>query len=139
MKILTERRDIAKALNFGKYPVLSYNVDTKEGSKARVVKKTRNHGDLLYKCNLRCGMQTEDDGVYYLSTKPTMMSSSYPLSDVLEDVEYANAPIIEPNSDVAIYVYSKTANFGFVLIVEAGKIDPSYSTATVFKHKEELA
>lgn len=129
---LTERKEMAKALNFGKYPVLTYNLDTEEGSKAVALKETRNHGVLRYKCTLYRGKQTREDGIFYLLTHATVMSAHIGVHDYLKDAEYANAPVIETNAEVAILVYSTDMDIAYVEIVQAGKVDPDYSTATTF-------
>lgn len=132
MTVLKERSEMAKALNFGKYPVLTYNIDTNEGSKAIVIKKSVSHGDMRYRCNLYRNYKEEGDGIFYLLTEATMISAKVDVNDYLDSAEFANAPIIKPNTEVAILVYSELLNHCSVRIVKSGKTDPSYSTATVF-------
>jgi hypothetical protein len=133
--VLSERKDIAKAMNFGKYPVLTYNLDDdKGGSKARVKKMSNRYGEMLYNCKLFMGSQTKNDGVFYLMTKAAMLKGHYGIEDHLEDAEYANAPIIEKGQEVAILVYSKELQSRFVIITTAGHVDPTYSTATRFTY-----
>lgn len=132
MKVLTERKEIAQALNFGKYPVLTYDADKKEGSKARVTNESSRYGTMTYNCVLYRGKQTEDDGAFYLLTEPSMLSSSVSVRDWIESAEFANAPIINPDTEVAILVYSKVLNVTSVHIVKSGKVDATCSTATSF-------
>lgn len=132
MKILDDRKDIAQALNFGKYPVLTYDLDTNKGSKARVNSR---RGDFHYRCELfrGSGILGEQGGEFYLLTKPSVLSSSFTVEDAIEQAEYANAPVIEPNQEVAILVYSKSLNIRNVVIVKSGRIDGMCATATTFK------
>jgi hypothetical protein len=132
MNVLIERKEIAQALNFGKYPVLTFDIDKNEGSKARVIKNSQRYGDMAYKCVLYRGKQTKDDGVFYLLTEPSVLSSTVSVRDYLECAEFANAPIIPPDTEVAILVYSKELNVCSLHIMKSGKVDPTYSTATVF-------
>lgn len=131
--ILTERTDIAKALNFGKYPVLTFDVDNDKGSLAVVTKESGRFGNMRSKCTLYRGKQTRDDGIFYLLTHATMLKSHYNVDDYLENAEFANAPVINEGEEVAILVYSKLNNTCFVQIVKAGKVDPSYATAVTFE------
>lgn len=132
VKVLSERKDMAKALNFGKYPVLTYDLDKKEGCKVIVMKDTRSHGVMRYGCTLYQGKIKEDDGIFYLLTHATMLTSHVGVDDWLKSAELANAPVIEADQEVAILVHSKEMNFAVVKIVKSGKVDPSYSTATTF-------
>lgn len=132
--ILTDRKDIAKAMNFGKYPVLTYDLDEeKGGSKARVIKQT-SRGPLPYNCQLFMGSQTKNDGVFYLMTKASILKGNVGVCDYIEDAEFANAPVIDNGQEVAILVYSKERSISFVIMAKAGRIDPSYSTATTFNY-----
>lgn len=131
MKILLDSKEIAQALNFGKYPVLIMNTDTKKGSKAVVIHKSRMHGDMRYNCTLEMDYEKENDGVLYISTNGSMIKGNYNYTDHLEDAEYSNAPIIEENQEIAIYMYSEKAKTGLVRIVKSEKIDSMCSVATI--------
>lgn len=137
MNILNERTDIAKALNFGKYKVLTYDMDEGKGAKAVVLEKTRNHGTLRRECTLYCGKIKEDDGIFYLLTRATMLSAHVSVYDYLENAERANAPIIEEGDEVAVLCYSKALNLAFVRLIKAGRITPEYSTAAAFTDLEK--
>ncbi|PGO60663.1 hypothetical protein [Priestia megaterium] len=132
MIILTERQEIAKALNFGKYPVLTYDVDKREGSNARV-----NRGGFYTNCKLRNGMIKENDGRLYLSRGASVMRASISVDDYVEMGEYANAPIIEKGQKVAILIYSRKNDSALVMIMKAGKIDGECSVVTEFEPVEE--
>lgn len=133
MTILTDRKDIAQALNFGKYPVLTFDLDNNKGSKAVVTKESARYGTMRSRCTLYRGKKTEDDGIFYLLTHGTMLTAHVGVYDYLKDAEYANAPVIESDTEVAILMYSKTTGSAVVQIVKSGKADPSYSTAVTFE------
>lgn len=137
MKILTDRKEIAQALNFGKYPVLTYDLDANKGSKAVVTKESARYGTMRYNCTLQRGKITEDDGILYLSTRASILSAHVGVEDYLKDAEYANAPVIESNTEVAVLLYSKKSGVAVVQMVKSGKADPSYSTAVEFSNLED--
>jgi hypothetical protein len=132
MLVMTDRKEMAQALNFGKYPVLTYDLDNEKGSKAIATKKSINYGMMRYRCTLYRGLHTEGDGQFYLLTHASMLSATVGVGDWLESAEFANAPVIESNQEVAILIYSKKRNYAEVQIVKSGKVDPTYSTATQF-------
>lgn len=132
--LLTERKEIAQALNFGKYPVLTFDLDTNEGSKAVVLKMSNRYGEMRYDCKLQRDYHKKGDGIFYLSTNASMISGDFSAMDALKCAEYANAPVIEPHQEVAILLHSKIQNTAIVLTVKSGHVDPTYSSATVFEH-----
>jgi hypothetical protein len=137
MKILTDRKDIAKALNFGKYPVLTYNLDTNKGSTAVATKESTNYGTMRYKCTLYRDKITEGDGIFYLMTHASIISSHVSIHAYIRDAEYANAPVIKSDTEVAILLYSEKTDIAYVQIVKSGRVDPSYSSATTFTDVEK--
>lgn len=104
MKFLTERTEIAKAINFNKYPVLRINMENDEGygsnfavgDKARV-KYNCNGKIYYYKCTIKYS-----DGKYYLNGNGSMIKSDFGYSDVMEMVDYSYSPIIESNQTVIL-------------------------------------
>jgi len=128
MKVLTDRRQVAEALNFGKYPVLWFDMDARKGSKAIVMSRK----GLRLRCELYNGYETDSDGVYYLLQGATVMSANHGLYDYLEDVEYANAPVIKNNATVVIVEFSRNTNTMRVILQNAGKVSPDYSTVARF-------
>lgn len=135
--LLTDKTDIAKALNFGKYPVLTFNLDTKEGSKARVRRTSYNGRESLVNVTLNRDYEKEGDGIFYLSHSGTMLKAHYGWVDHLKSAEFANAPIIESDQDVAILNYSEKLDISFVIILNSGKVDGQYSDAARFTYQGE--
>ena len=106
-KIITNRQEIAKVLNFGKYPVLSIDLDKMErdyeqGSKCRLLTKFRNGEEFLLKCQL----YMEGDKVA-LSSTGSMLTSDFTVYDFIELSEYAQTPIIKGGDIVAVCQYSR--------------------------------
>lgn len=133
MKILTDRKEMAQALNFGKYPVLTYDVDSKKGSKVTVTKESKRYGTMRYNTTLYRGKQTADDGIFYLLTHASMLTNDVDVNDWLEDAEYANAPVIDgKDQEVAILIHSRETNTAVVYIMKTGNVDPTYVTACTF-------
>lgn len=128
MRKVTERKEIAQTLNFGKFPVLTFDLDKDEGSKAIVTKQSRNHGLMRHRCQLFM----DSDNSFYLMTHAAMISSTLGTRDVIDMAEYANAPVIDSDVEVAIVVHSKEQKGYGVYVVKAGKADPTYSTAVNF-------
>lgn len=131
--ILTNRQDMAKALNFGKFKVLTYNVDTEKGSTGKVIKSTRRYGDMERQGTLYCGKQTADDGIFYLINRPAMLTATVSVYDWLRSADDANSPVIYEGNLVAILVYSEKTGESSIEIVRALKPTPEYSTSLTFE------
>lgn len=130
--IITERTEMAKALNFGKYKVLEYDLDKEEGSMAVVEEKTMNYGTMRKGCKLYCGKIKEGDGIFWLMNSGTMLSAHVSVSDWRKSVTRANAPTIKEGDEIAILVFSDSMGVAFIRLVKALKPTPEYSTALEF-------
>jgi len=111
MKYLTERTEIAKAMNFGKYPVLYIDRDDRKydrpdhpsdfckGSKCRV---DWEHENPKYKnMSARCELNY-CDGRYSLMQGACCLHDSFGRQDVLEMVEWANTPMLRCGQTVIV-------------------------------------
>ena len=130
--LLTERTEMAQALNFGKYKVLTYNIDTEKGSTAKVEKQTRQYGIRQRSGTLYRGKIKADDGIFYLINKPTILKSGSSVYDWMECAENANAPVIYEGDEVAILIYSEELEVASVRLVKALKPSPEFSTSLEF-------
>ena len=79
------------------------------------------------------GKIKEDDGIFYLLTDVTVLSSNISIDDYLKRVELANAPVINEGDTVAIFIHSKLSDIAYVELVKAGKVTPDYATAVTFE------
>ena len=125
MKLLMNRQDIAKAMNFGKYPVLRIDLaDTDDyglkGCKVRIDNGTFRTGEpYIIKAQLR---------VYRDAKKLTTfsggacLSASFTYYDYVEMAENAMAPLIHPDEDVVVAVYDSKHNIPLApFIIHTGK------------------
>lgn len=131
--VLTDRKEMAQALNFGKYKVLTYNVDTEKGSTAKVEQQTRQYGIRQRPGTLHRGKITADDGIFYLLNHSTIMKKTFNVYDWLETAENASSPVIYEGDEVAILVYSEDLDVASVRLVKALKPRPEFSTSLVFE------
>lgn len=111
MKYLTERTEIAEAMNFGKYPVLYIDRDNRPydkperpsdfctGSKCRVAWE---HESPRYKgMSARCDLNY-CDGRYSLMQGGCCLHDSFGRHDILEMVEWANTPLLRCGQEVIV-------------------------------------
>ena len=105
MKYLTDRQIIAKAMNFGKYPVLHIDRETPkngyegffEGDLVKVMTPSPRHPDLyevgnLYYC----------DGRYAISAHMIGLHADFGYSDVIEQLKTAQAPVVHKGDVVVV-------------------------------------
>ena len=131
--IITDRTEMAQALNFGKYKVLQLDLDTNKGSRAGTTYASRNHGEMRATGELRSGYEKKNDGILYISNDSTMLSATYSVDDFILDAEKANAPKIYKGDEVAVLCYSKKNDIAFVRLVVAVGIDPHCSVLMMLK------
>lgn len=124
MKKLSERREIAEAINFGKYPVIKIDLSNTDEYGIRGTKVRFDIGRDYY---LRGEIRAYKDTKYLVTVlRASMLKSEYSFYDFIEDVEYANTPIIKENQEILICLYNKDAKVVFnpVVIKTGSKINP---------------
>ena len=135
MKVLVDKREIAMALNFGEYPVLKFDMDKQKGSKAKAHSHYSAQNNYLpYRCTLK-GYIEDGKQHLYLATECSVLANGFTIGDLEDMAEWANAPLIETNQDVAIAAYSKEFGIKVVWIINAGLVNADYSTACRFELK----
>lgn len=105
MKYLTDRHEIAKAMNFGKYPVLHINVETPEkgyegfyvGDEVKVMTPSKRYPDLY-----ATGKLYWENGRYGVLTHGTMLTSSFGYYDVMKRMKIAQAPVLHAGEQVVV-------------------------------------
>ena len=124
MKKLTKSKDIAKALNFGKYPVLSIDISKWDeygliGNVCRIDMGEFSGGEKWYQeATLRVFC---DEKKLTFTSPGCFLSSTYSYWDFIKDIEIASAPIVKPNSEIAVAVFDSKAKEGYgVYIVKTG-------------------
>lgn len=108
MKYLTERKQIAQAMNFGRYPVLRIDLETPQqgwddcfaGDKVMVdAGSSEGRGDYV-----RCQLHKFGDEPkrYTVMPEPLFLDSSFGYTDVKEMLTWAQAPVIRPEETVIV-------------------------------------
>lgn len=157
MKFLTEKRDIAAALNLGKYPVIFMEIHKPadgwqtgdgvyEGCKVRVRKGEYLDGTPHF-TNCRAMIFVDNDHKGILDTVDNRLASdiwlqnggsflvdSYTSHDVVDMAENAMAPVVEEDQEVAV-VYrwwehrnGRESMMAAVRIMKVGRVDRMCST-----------
>ena len=111
MKYLKDRQEIAKAINFGKYPVLTLNREN------RPFKNERPESDYAIGCRVRVAWDHKDPryagmtthGVLYIerdklkiSGEGAFLSASFGYYDVMRMAAEANTPIVHKGQKVVV-------------------------------------
>lgn len=108
MKTLNTKQEVAKAINFGEYPVLKLDLADKielggqvcgyNGCKVRI----RIPGKDYYR---RAVLEYYiEDKKLVIREQSIMITNGMSYSELEEMVDYANAPIIEPNQEVVLVI-----------------------------------
>lgn len=119
MKKLTARTEIAKALNFQKYPVIPIDLaQTDEygviGTKVRV----DFGGDYTIRATVRA---YSDEKKLVVVSKNVCVANKITYTDIMEDVEYANVPIIKADQEIVVVMYnSKRKEIYAIDIIKTG-------------------
>lgn len=133
MKRLTERTEIAKAINFNKYPVIKIDLADFDdyglkGTKVRIDNGTFKSGEPYY---INATIRAYNDDPYLsFHQYASGLSARVTYGDYMEMVEYANAPIVKPNQEILIFLYnSATKDVYAPAILQTGShISPFCST-----------
>lgn len=124
MKKLTERTEIAKAINFGKYPVIKIDISDRDdygikGTKVRIDNGTFSSGEKYF---VNAEIRAYDDDKHLTTTAfGSSLKKTISYGDYIEMVEYANAPIIKPNQEIVIFLYNSiTKDIYTPMIIKTG-------------------
>lgn len=105
MKYLTDRQEIAQAMNFGKYPVIRIDVETPvrggvlQGDMVKVAAPNDRCPD-----NYICGhvMKFDDDDRYVIMPENVCLKADFGYSDVVRMLGYAQAPMLHAGEEVVL-------------------------------------
>jgi hypothetical protein len=127
MRRLIDRTDIAKAINFGKYPVIKIDLADRDDYGIRGTKVNIDFGGEYF---IHGKIRSYDDERCLTATQgATCLSKEIYYDDYLEMVEYANAPTIKANQEIVIFMYNSMTKEVFApAIITTGKIDRFCST-----------
>ena len=120
MKKLTERTEIAQAMNFGKYPIIKIDLADKDeyGIKGTIVKIDTGKGYYL-----QATIRAYDD-TKYLTTScfGTMLVDNLSYEDYIEMADYANAPTIKADQEILIFTFNSVKKEVYApTIIKTGK------------------
>lgn len=143
MKYLTERTEIAKAMNFGKYPVLYIDMDDKKYKES----------DYCVGCNVRVHWDDKDprykdmystghlyycDGKFAISGDATCLSADFGRRDVVQMYLKANTPMIHKGDTVVMVMdFSKSRMCKVALMKMPDRINKFCQTLAVLEEIEE--
>lgn len=111
MKILTGRQEIAKAINFGKYPVLTINYENRPyendlpesdyavGCRVRVA---WDHKDKRYEGMTTHGNLFIENGKLKISAEGGCLHADFGYYDVIKMASEANAPVVHKSQEVVV-------------------------------------
>lgn len=128
MRRLTERTEIAKAINFGKYPVIKIDLADRDEHGVKGTKVNIDFGGEFF---IHAKIRSYNDKKYLkISQGGTMLSASTGYSDYIEMLEYANAPTIKADQEiVVVMIDSEKKDVYAPAIIKTGKrIDKFCST-----------
>lgn len=128
MKRLTERTEIAKAINFGKYPVIKIDLADRDEYGVKGTKVNIDFGGEYF---IHAKIRSYSDTKYLQTSQgATMLSATISYDDYIEMVEYANAPVIKADQEIVIVMVDSENRVVYEpVIIKTGKrIDKFCST-----------
>ena len=139
MKLLKDRRELAMAINFGRYPVLKIDLADSDdyglkGCKVRIDAGKFKHTDdpFFIEAELRV---YRDEKKLTTSSGGTILKNDFTYHDYVHMVDRAQAPLIGPDQEVVVAVYdSRTSTaFAAILVRTAPKVAKFCSTPLEFE------
>lgn len=120
MRLLSERKELAQAMNFGRYPVLSIDLADADdyglkGCTVRIDAGRFSSGDpYIIDATLRV---YSDEKKLTTSSCGACLHDSFSYYDYKKMVENAMAPLIHPDEDVVIAIYDSKARQCFAAML----------------------
>lgn len=120
MKYITDRKEIAKFMNSGNYPVVQLEigkcVDGYEnlfhGSSVNVACTTKTHGVLNAHCELT--FERTEENVFpnkiELTSGGCCLKSSFGYNDIMDMMKWANVPTLEAGQEVVVILNNSEYN-----------------------------
>lgn len=154
---LVERTEIAKAMNFGKYPVLwmeigksksGWDGQVYEGCRAKV--RWNYHGeDLFSDGELAMYVDEQEKGMekmpqywdhLHLTSAGTCLKADFGYSDVMDNLDKANSPEIKVNQEVIVVFKDSVRKVCYVRkMVTGGHFDKFCGTMLTIDNPKEAA
>ncbi len=137
MKLLKDRREIAKAVNFHKMPVIIIDLaDADEYglvSKPVVIDNGKFKDGLPYFIKARV-RAFRDENRFKFHSGGACIHASFTYSDLKEMLDFANAPIVKTDSDVVVSVIDSVhfRSYPLMILHTNKRIAPHCSTPLTF-------
>lgn len=152
MKVLTERTKIASAINFKKYPVVTIDVSKRDdygivGCPVCVDAGLFRTGEPHY-VRATCRVYRDEQKLTF-SRGCVGLSADFGYRDIEEMLEYANAPIIQKDSEMLVVIIDSVKRIAYspVVVRTGSRVDPHCQTpislaeplsfASFFKERED--
>lgn len=127
MKYLTDRYEIARALNFGKYPVLHIDLETSkkgyeglyEGDLCKVLSPSQRYPDSYEIGNL---IYCDDDKKFEITAYGSCLKAGFGYHDVIEDMQVAQAPVVSGEQVVIVICDYPIAQRCKVRVMKTSKV-----------------
>lgn len=141
MRKLTERKEIARAINGHDMPVITIDLAdaTHYGlvsQKVLIDNGTFKDGFPYYiKCEVRA---YADEKYFTFSQGATCLTASFGYHDVVEMLEYRNAPIVKADQDVILAIIDSKNKVAYnpMVLHTSKRIDAHCSTPLTFEDKD---
>lgn len=116
MKELTNRQEIAKAMNFGKYPVIEIDVSkkTEYGFVGTKINIKSQRFELPVRATLTAYKDTK---ILTTSGENICVKAQYDYNDFINNLEYANAPTIEADQDILVVFTDREAGLVHKVVI----------------------
>lgn len=128
MKKLTGRAEIAKAINFGKYPVIKIDLADRDEYGVKGTKVNIDFGGEYF---IRAEIRSYNDTKYLTTNQgSTTLKANLGYGDYIQMLEYANAPTIKADQEIVIVMINseKKEVYAPVIIKTGKRIDKFCST-----------
>lgn len=140
MKRLTERTEIARAINFKQYPIITIDLADRDeygikGCKVCIDNGTFRTGEPYY-VDATCRVYSDEKKLVFQSYG-SCLHDSFGYSDIEKMLEYANAPVIQKDQDVLIVIIDSANRQAYQPIIAhtSNRIDPHCMTPINFTER----
>ena len=143
MKRLTDRSEIAQAINFKKYPVVTIDLAKTDdygiaGTPVNIDNGTFRTGEPYYiHATLRA---FNDEKTLTFHASCTGISSSFTYSDMEHILTYANAPVVKPDQDILVCLIDseKRQAYGPMIVHTSKRVSAHCSTPLTLEDKIQV-
>ena len=129
MKVLTNKTEIAAAINFSQYPVIRIDLSQTDlygvvGAPVRIDNGTFSTGEPYF---VRCYLRTfKDENALVFNAGGVALKANLSYGDYERMLEYTNAPIVKPDQDILVCMVDSKHHLIFnPVVLRTGKrVDP---------------